>query len=282
MMQCLRLPILVCVLMLVALHSRAGMCQGRLISVTGKGTVPVHPDRLVARLSIEGKGETAGKAMESMAALRQTLEDHLNPMDFPGTQLVFDGPVVSSTSGNIVQQMMFMGVAEAGEDANQPFAARETFSIRLELEQGPPTEAAIQMLLRAVDKAVDDKASSSADASSALGLGSAAPIIRLESTGLEAARKEASQKAFEAARARAMELAALAGVELGAVHSIRELAGPEAARPKSGETDGLMMLLAMQAGSLPASQSEQGLGQPIQVNVELAVDFEIRGTSVDQ
>lgn len=251
-------------LALVVMLAGSGVVVGqeRLITVTGHGSVELIPDTVVATFSVVGSSETVAGALVEFQRNRQRIEDTLNPMDFPGVTLEFQGKVVSDGQLDQMQVMVFGG-GGMPEEAAGTASISESFQVKMTVGESGVTDARLGELTRIVDAAVSAKARPGSlvadmyDPSGMMG-----GIVTAASSDTKVGEKEAARAAFEDAREKAALLAELGGIELGEVHSIEMDSGAELPTVNWGPKTG-------NAGESPL------VGSKINIKSSLIVKFSV-------
>ncbi len=210
----------------MAMISTATLAQSGpgIISVSGSGVHRVTPDTLVIRFNIAGTAPNSARALEEFRRNRQRIEDVLNPMDFPETKLEFEGKTFNGNAADsfqfqMQQRMMFRN---EGDDAIvEQHTVSEDFRVQLVLGDEGVTDEVLNRVARIIDMAVELKATEIVKADLYGTSGNPGRFVVATVTDLAGAKKEAMRKAFEDARSQAEELAKLAGVSVGPVHSLK-------------------------------------------------------------
>jgi uncharacterized protein YggE len=241
--------------------------QQRLIKVEGSGIHEVMPDSILFSFNISGSGSTAIKALADFRVKRQRIEDTLNPMDFPRTTLAFSGKQLNAGNSSQMQRiqmqmMMFQG--QVDQENVELISVNEDFQLRLELGADGVSDETLANISRIVDTAMSGKATPAMNSSEPFydhgGSGSA--MVRAVLADPASARKEAVSRAFEDARAKAAELASLAGGKLGPVHSMSRM-------------DSEIGAISPWADSSPVGSAIDVLGQKLRVSAAISVEFEL-------
>ncbi len=250
-------------LLVVLAGSELAFGQERLITVIGIGSVELVPDTILATFSVNGSAETVAGALAEFQRNRQRIEDTLNPMDFPGVTLEFQGKTVGDGQMNQMQAMVF-GDGGIQEGATGTSSISESFQVKLKVGESGVTDARLGELTRIVDAAVSAKArpgSLMTDMYNPSGM--MAGVVSATASDRKAAEKEAARSAFEDAREKAAFLASLSGIELGEVHSLEM------------ESDAVFPTVSWGPNAANAGESTL-VGSKITVTSSLTVRFSVK------
>lgn len=237
----------------------------RSIEVEGTGKASAKPDSLVLNGLVSSEDESAKKLPGKFLKIKKSLEETINPMDFPGVEIEFEG---STLKPNTATAAMLMA---GGGEAAEGYRLSEPLRIRIEIDGDDSEKSILQRLSKLVDSAETAGASFSEASNPMMGVvlgagGGAASLAQGILADTAKLKQEATDAAFEAAKAKAERLAKLAGGKIGKVISIAENTITEEADPTSAYMNMLMG---------KKSKESTGTINKIEVSQTLRVTFEL-------
>ena len=250
------------------LETRAqGSASPRSIEVEGTGNASANPDLLVLEGFVSVEDESAKKLPSKYFEIKKKLEETINPMDFPGVKIQFEGSAFKSNSAVSAAAVMMGGGAntEGGYRLSTPIV------INVEVDDQDSEKSTLQRLSKLVESAETAGASFSESANPMMGVvlaanGGAASLVKGSLEDTAKLEQEASKAAFADAKAKAEQLAELAGGKLGKVISITESNLADASDP----TTAYMKMVTGQQ-----SEAKNGTIKRIKVSRALRVRFEL-------
>jgi uncharacterized protein len=262
------------------------------ITVTGSGEATVKPNKLEIGIKAAVSAElTADAVVKYRDALKRT-KDTIEKLKIDHLQVDDRGVNVSNVGPGVQQNGNFMiatpqGVVQ-GNNANAPkqeVAISKTLRVTIQGIDKLSEEDVIALVAKLLDVAKDAGLSvNGANMNGATGPdGQPLPdaLVQFVADDLSAARKEATDKAFQQAKEQAQHIADLAGVRLGAAAAVEELSSAGGSGDES-VTEGDLQTAIYNLVSGPASGTGQikssSLGEmPLRVNLRVRFTLEPKG-----
>ncbi len=236
--------------------------ETRSIEVIGTGTASAKPDLLVLKGFVTAKGKTSKKALGKFLAIKKSLEETINPMDFPDVEVEYMDSVFNT---NLNSDDMMAGVAE--EMTADGYYLSQTIKVQIKIGENDEEKITLGMLSKLVDSA-ETAGISFSEVTDPMGYvvetrGSLAWGDISDRNSLEA---EATKQAFADAKSQAEKLAELAGSKLGKVISIHGSTATEEDNPAAEYMD---MMTGVKSATETESLHSVEVSQSLQVKFEL-------------
>ena len=236
----------------------------RSIEVEGTGNAYAKPDAFVLKGFLSSNDKSAKKVLGKHLKTKESLEETINPMDFPGVEIDHEGSILKP---NVASPTVFMA-GGGGRAAAEGFLLSQPIKIQIEIEDDDSETSILRKVSNLVDSAETVGVSFSKAANPMMGaLGVSSESVALgvlkDSSKLN---QEATDAAFAQAKKKAEQLAKLAGGKLGKVISIHESSLSE----PTGPTAAYMKMFT----SSP-SDSSAGSIDKIKATRTLRVQFEL-------
>ena len=199
--------------------------EARSIEVVGSGKASAKPDVLVLQGFVTAKDKTAKEVMAEFNQIKKSLEETINPMDFPGVEIEYEGPVFEPDSGGANPMVMMGG---GGGKEPEGYSLSQSIKIRIGIDGDEPEKSILKNLSKLVDSAETTGVTFTKSLSPMAGVyagiyGNKSKSLALgELEDAETLNKEAALAAFAEAKSKAESLAELAGGKLGKVVSIKD------------------------------------------------------------
>ena len=198
------------------------------IRVTASGEAMAMPDLLEIDVRAAGSAELTGDALSKYRDAATRIREALAKLDVPNVSVKEQGLSFKTQPGN-AQAMAALA------NANQPLKGGVDIqkSLRLTVTgiDKLPEEEVAKAIAKLIDTAKDAGGATGKPSNAMLemmGRGTASTLVNFVVSDATEARKKAYDHAFREAKARAENLAALAGVKLGGVLSLSESSSPVA------------------------------------------------------
>ena len=239
----------------------------RSIEVEGTGSASAKPDSLVLDGFIASQDESAKKVLGKFLKIKKSLEETINPMDFPGVEVEFKG---SALKPNVNAANAAMLMAGGGGKTAEGYRLSEPIKILIEIEGDDSEKSILQYLSKVVDSAETIGVSFSDATNPMMGVvmgGAKSPMARGNLKDDSKLNQDAATAAFAQAKTKAEQLAELAGGKLGKVISIADSVSVD---EKSDPTAAYMNMIT-------GSKSEERADSinKIEVSRTLRVKFEL-------
>ncbi len=246
---------------------------GGSVRVTGQGQDAATPDTAEVAATIGGDAELAADALTKFRSARKRLDDTLTALNLPQLKVHELGLQIGSGAGgtNLMQAMM------RGDDDAQVktgFQVSQNLKVAIAGVDKMTPEALTEILVRVLDALKDAGANVGVMPSNVWEMQVMQQMpqgqVVFVLTDGAAPRAKAYALAMEDARGKALQLARLAGGQLGAVVSVHESATPK-------NDDDAAELLGSYAAALMRSAASHRNDQfgPVPVRVTLDVTFEL-------
>jgi len=245
-------------------ESAAQATSARSIEVIGTGKASAKPDRLLLKGFITAEDKTAKKVLNKFLKIKKSLQETVNPMDFPEVEIEFEN---SQFNTNFDSEEMMMGGGDGAE--SDGYYLSQPIGIRIVIGEDDAEKTTLQMLSKLVDAAETSGVSFNEAADSMMSFSvveSGATLASGDLSDREPLKQEATKKAFEDAKSQAQELAELAGGKLGKVISIE-------ASSIAGEDNPWAGYMTAISGLATAAHSDSLT--KIEVSQSLQVKFEL-------
>jgi len=261
------------------LAGQTAQAQQQGITVTATGEAQVQPDVLVFEGMLTESAEQAGDAVVAFRDSRRRALASIEALEIEGLT-IHPGAIKLSRGGDMAGMGGMIMPGGGGEQLPPgQVAIGQDVSIQIAGVDAMEPDALIDLILKV----------SSAAKEAGIGIGEmtqedmlmmqmgqgggSADMATLRVSDADAAQQEAAGNAIEVARAKAQRLADLAGVELGPVTAIVEIADTG---DESGGNPYMNMIFGMMAdgGGDPLTTSSI---QPVTVRTALSVTFAIGG-----
>lgn len=207
----------------------------RLVTMTGTGTVQAEPNRAWVSVGIEARAQTTAPARQQAAATMKAIQKRLNDLGIPDA-------AIRTSQFNVMQDWM----VSQGQRTRRGFVVSNHVEIKVD---------DITKLPAVIDESI------AAGANVIHG-------VRWDQANSEALERQALQRAYADARARAEVIAAASGSRLGEVYAAQE-ARAGSIRPMTGfAADGAM------AEAVQMSSSNISPGQ-MEIRATVTVAFKL-------
>ena len=243
------------------------------IAVSGSGKASAVPQYVVIKGRVQGSADTAEEAATEFRKARNRLEKAFAGEDGPRAKLRFEGET------SALQAAQAMAVAALGGDVaptvSGTFTVKEAVELRVDFESNMERMQIAGKLGEIIDAAkaagvaFDQPVNQLTIAFG--GQGTSIVAFMLSDDARAATRQRAYASALKDARARAGELAALAGGKLGKVVSVEEIDQQTSENPYVA-----MMAWGMrQTGQDDASEYSSSQNAAIEIRRDLRVVFQL-------
>ena len=237
----------------------------RSIEVEGTGDASAKPDAFVLKGFLTAKDKSAKKVLGKYLKTKESLEETINPMDFPGVEIELEGSIIKPDVSSPAMMM-----AGGGGDTDEGFVFSQPIRIRIGIDGDESESSILRNLLNLVDSAETVGVSFSEASNPMMGVVLGGSSESLAIGVLDDASKlsqEATVAAFAQARKKAQQLAELAGGKLGKVISIHE---STLAQASDNPTEAYMkMITGGQSGSSADSIEKIKVTRSLRVKFEL-------------
>lgn len=249
------------------------------IAVTGAGRVSAKPSMVELAAVVKGEAELAGDAITKYQGNKRRALETIQSLQIEGLTVEDGGVSINSADGNSAMMAAMRGMP-APENTAQKLSLSEPLTLRLTGIDKLSTEELLETLVKIVDAGKDagmaigppPKSMYELQIAAQTGQSTESALAAFKLEGVDQLKQQAYQAAVSDARERAERLAALAGVKLGKVTSIRETPTSDDSKARYNPYYGYMM-----ANSSDGSEKQyvsSGLTE-ITVSVVLHVEFAI-------
>lgn len=251
---------------------------GQGISVAGTGEVKAKPKVVQIDATVTGDAELAADAIVKYRDARRRAVDALNGLKLEGLKIDTNGFAVAQGIDQAQMQAMMQGnAAPAGK---QRVNVSEQLKLNLSGLERYKDEELMDIVLKVLDTGRDaglvigPRNLYETQMYYNSGRGTQANLVAFKLVDTDALREQAYKMAMDDARKKAERLAALAGVKLGRILSVKDAV---AVGGSGGSSPQQMAMMAMYGVVAPPEQQEltSNVFKEISVKVNLAVQFEI-------
>ena len=249
------------------------------ISVVGSGVIRAMPDTVEIKAEVKAQAELADEALQKHRTARANGVKAIEGLRIAGLTVTGGGLRVKDGEPD-AQTIMMARRSQANPNAKASLQISETLTITMgkidKLPQQVQAARVVEIIDAAKDGGLQVGAGPLVNPYYQVRPNQTTSIATFKLTNLKPLRRKAYEQAMADAREKAANLAALAGVKLGKVRSVKDVTLPKSSDP---QTQQVQMYLARLGMPVTGLAGDDTISSPslveLPVSVQLAVQFEI-------